>query len=371
MAEKIGTTRTSRLTPVDGDFQQQYLAAEKAYGTGNFEAAQSICESLLRQLELRRRWPEQEAMLAWQAFVALLMGHIQLYGMNDIQQAKHHYSLVLDSQPQETLKELAEQGLERCQGELQREPAKQEEPPQRTALKQPSEQKQLAPRAEVTEPLPGLIRDPFLSADTPKMGEVREAKQPQSDQQATPQEIRKLSNNLSKPLDDLIRDPFLFPAAQTAATKADHSKSTAKLDSTLMTDKLKPEQISKQKNHSQQADLQQNVHAKKAPSTTTKALEIKSDLNTETEIEIRPKAKSAPNPITKPNQDTVKEARVPPEAISQASTNDLLNDSLLRVIMPPAPSLTKHETSPSKSKKRTSTTLKARLENFWMVLSRR
>ena len=99
MAAKLGTTRTSRLTPVDGDFQQQYLAAEKAYGAGNYEAAQSICERLLGQLELQQQGPEQEAMLAWRAFVALLMGHILLYGMNDIQQAQHHYNLVLDSQP--------------------------------------------------------------------------------------------------------------------------------------------------------------------------------------------------------------------------------------------------------------------------------
>lgn len=371
MAEKIGTTRTSRLTPVDGDFQQQYLAAEKAYGAGNYEAAQSICKSLLGQLELRRKGTEQEAMLAWRAFVALLMGHVKLYGMNDIQQAKLHYSLVLNSQPQETLKELAEQGLERCQGELQREPAKQEEPPQRTALKQPSEQKQLARKAEVTESLPGLINDPFLSTEIPKTNEAKEAKQPQSDQQATQPELMPLSDEISEPLSDLIRDPFLSPASQTAAIEDNQSRSTPKLESTLIADSMKPAQISKQKNHSQQVDLQQNVDTKQAPSTTTKALEIKSELNTETEIEISPKAKSAPNPITKPNQDTIQKARVHPEAISQATTNDLLNDSLLRVIMPPFAGLSKQETSPLTSKKRTSTTLKARLKNLWMVLSRR
>ena len=144
MAAKLGTTRTSRLTPVDGDFQQQYLAAEKAYGAGNYEAAQSICERLLGQLELQQKGPEQEAMLAWQAFVALLMGHVLLYGMNDIQQAQHHYNLVLDSQPQDTLKELAEQGLERCQGELQREPADTEEHPQSPTPKQSTNHKPMA-----------------------------------------------------------------------------------------------------------------------------------------------------------------------------------------------------------------------------------
>ena len=369
MAAKLGTTRTSRLTPVDGDFQQQYLAAEKAYGAGNYEAAQSICERLLGQLELQQKGPEQEAMLAWQAFVALLMGHVQLYGMNDIQQAQHHYNLVLDSQPQETLKELAEQGLERCQGELQREPADTEKHPQSPTTKQSAKHKPLALKAEVIEPRQSLIDDPFLSTETPNINEANKAKHPQSDQQATQQETRKLSNEMSGSLADLVRDPFLFPAAQTAATEADHSRSKTKLESTLIADSMKPEQISKQKNYLQQTDLQQKVHAKQEPSATTKAIEIKSDLNTETEI--RPTAKSGTNPITKEKQDTFKQARATPTAISHASTNDLLNNSLLRVTMPPCAGLANQETSQLQSEKRTSATLTARLKNFWMALSRR
>ncbi|MED5562481.1 MAG: hypothetical protein VX636_04530 [Cyanobacteriota bacterium] len=369
MAAKLGTTRTSRLTPVDGDFQQQYLAAEKAYGAGHYEAAQSICERLLGQLELQQKGPEQETMLAWRAFVALLMGNVLLYGMNDIQQAQHHYNLVLDSQPQDTLKELAEQGLERCQGELQREPADTEEHPQSPTPKQSTKHKPLTLKAEVTEQQQSLINDPFLSTKTPNINEANKAKHPQSDQQANQQETRTLSNETSESLADLIRDPFLFPAAQTLATEADHSKSTAKMESRLIADSMKPEQISKQKNYSQQTDLQQKVHAKQEPSTTAKALEIKSDLNTETEI--RPTAKSEVNPIKKPKQDTFKQAKIAPEAISQATNNDLLNDSLLRVTMPPCAGLSKQETSQLQSKKRTSATLTTRLKNFWMVLSHR
>ncbi|MEC9453217.1 MAG: hypothetical protein VYB06_07200, partial [Cyanobacteriota bacterium] len=199
--------------------------------------------------------------------------------------------------------------------------------------------------------------------------EANKAKHPQSDQQANQQEIRKLSNELSESLPDLIRDPFLYPAAQTAATEADHSKSTAKMESTLIADSMKPEKLSKQKNYAQNTDLQQKVHAKQEPSTTAKALEIKSDLNTETEI--RPTAKSEVSPIKKPKQDTFKQAKIPPEAISQATNNDLLNDSLLRVTMPPCADLAKQETSQLQSKKRTSATLTARLKNFWMVLSHR
>ncbi|WP_413359191.1 hypothetical protein [Prochlorococcus sp. MIT 1201] len=340
------------MTPVDGDFQQQYLAAEKAYGAENYEAAQSICERLLGQLELQQKGPEQEAMLAWRAFVALLMGNILLYGMNDIQQAQHHYNLVLDSQPQDTLKELAEQGLKRCQGELQREPADKEEHPQSPNPKQSAKRKPMALKAEVIEPRQSLINDPFLSTKAPNINEANKAKHPQSDQQANQQEIRKLSNELSESLPDLIRDPFLYPAAQTAATEVDYSKSTAKMESTLIAESMKPEQISKQKNYSQQTNLQQKVHAKQEPSATTKAMEIKSDLNTETEI--RPTAKSETNPITQVKQDTFKQARAIPTTISEASTNELLNNSLLRVTMPPCAGLSKQETSQLQSKKRTS-----------------
>ena len=56
------------------DVQQQYLAAEQAYGDGNFQQAETIASSLLRQLETgTRSGAEQDARLAWRAFVALLL----------------------------------------------------------------------------------------------------------------------------------------------------------------------------------------------------------------------------------------------------------------------------------------------------------
>ncbi|MFL0731326.1 MAG: hypothetical protein AB8B35_05820, partial [Prochlorococcus sp.] len=237
MAAKVGTTRTSRLTPVDGDFQQQYLAAEKAYGTGNFEAAQSICESLLRQLELRRRGSEQKTMLAWRAFVALLMGHIQLYGMNDIEQAHYHYSLVLDSQPQNTLKELAEQGLEHCQDKSQLEHAEVEETPKKPVAKKPTEQKQVSLTTELKEHMPELICDPFLSPNTTIIGMIKEDKQAQLDQQTPAQELLTLNNELSEPLPELIRDPFLITNAPPTAQAIDQSTTKSKLASAPIEDK--------------------------------------------------------------------------------------------------------------------------------------
>ena len=359
MAAKIGTTRTSRLTPVDGDFQQQYLAAEKAYGTGNFEAAQSICESLLRQLELRRRGSEQKTMLAWRAFVALLMGHIQLYGMNDIEQAHYHYSLVLDSQPQKTLKELAEQGLEHCQDKSLLEHAEVEETPKKPA----------SLTTELKEHMPELICDPFLSPNTTIIGVIKEDKQAQLDQQTPAQELLTLNTELSEPLPELIRDPFLITTAPPTATTIDQSTTKATLESSTIEEKQKLPQRSEEPNHQQNTELEQDNHPKQEPIATTPALKLQPELDQETQTEVRKELELSP--IKKTRQNTKKQAELSLQPISQATVNELLKDSLLRVIMPSIAGLTKQEISPLKSKKQASTTLKARLKNFWLALRRR
>ena len=99
---------------MDADFQTRYVAAEQAYGAGDFQTAQTITSELLAELEpLLEAAEERDAALAWQAFVALLAGHIQLYGLQQTEQARAFYNLVLSSHPPDTLQELAEQGLER------------------------------------------------------------------------------------------------------------------------------------------------------------------------------------------------------------------------------------------------------------------
>ena len=143
---------------MDGDFQSNYLAAEQAYAAGDFQAARSLVLNLLDQLEpLPENSPdsshEREATLAWRAFVALLAGHIHLYGFNETDEARSYYELVLASNPQTTLQDLAEQGLERSrQGET-------------VDIK--AEPTSAAPANPITEPSPvaessALIRDPFL-----------------------------------------------------------------------------------------------------------------------------------------------------------------------------------------------------------------
>ena len=103
---------------MDGDFQSNYLAAEQAYGAGDFEAARNITLELLSQLEpVPEDGAERDAVLAWRAFVALLAGHIDLYGFQNPADAQGFYELVLASNPQDTLRELAEQGLERTRSD--------------------------------------------------------------------------------------------------------------------------------------------------------------------------------------------------------------------------------------------------------------
>ena len=127
---------------MDGDFQQQYQDAERAYSEGDYTEAHRLACELLEQLEDQPQDPEaQAAVLGWRAFVALLLGHIELYGKDNPQQAVGYYEQVLASQPQDTLAELAEQGLERSRQS-------------NTAPSQPK---------TVRQPLPEMLRDPFLT----------------------------------------------------------------------------------------------------------------------------------------------------------------------------------------------------------------
>ena len=127
---------------MDGDFQQQYQDAERAYSEGDYTEAQRLASDLLDQLVDQPQDPDaQAAVLGWRAFVALLLGHIELYGHDNPRQAAGYYEQVLASQPQDTLAELAQQGLERSRQS-------------NTAPAQPIRSRQ---------PLPEMLRDPFLT----------------------------------------------------------------------------------------------------------------------------------------------------------------------------------------------------------------
>ncbi len=148
---------------MDADFQEQYVAAEQAYSASEFDKADDLARPLLGKLEpLPASGAERDATLAWRAFVALLLGHIHLYGKDDVGQSAEFYRLVLASEPPDTLRELAQQGLNES---LERSPvidvavsapaAAEEEP---ASVPFQSQSSQTASDA--------LIRDPFLNASS-------------------------------------------------------------------------------------------------------------------------------------------------------------------------------------------------------------
>ena len=68
---------------MNGDFQQTYQAAERAYGGGDYEKAHHLASGLLKQLEVEVKADDElvrDAVLGWQAFVTLLLVHIELHG---------------------------------------------------------------------------------------------------------------------------------------------------------------------------------------------------------------------------------------------------------------------------------------------------
>ena len=143
---------------MDADFQEQYVAAEQAYSASEFDKADDLARPLLGQLEpLPASGAERDATLAWRAFVALLLGHIHLYGKDDGIQSAEFYRLVLASEPPDTLRELAQQGLGEA---LERSPVID------VAVSAPAaEELASMPFGKVTsKPASSdLIRDPFLN----------------------------------------------------------------------------------------------------------------------------------------------------------------------------------------------------------------
>ena len=175
---------------MDGDVQQQYLAAEQAYGEGDFDQAEAIASALLRRLDsTTSSGIEQEACLAWRAFVALLLGHIYFHGLHQADKAEAHYQLVLASTPPDTLRDLAQQGVERCGA--------------------------LADQAASSDPPTG---DSSTPVDGASIGTAAARSGPDNDARV------ELAPTLEH---DLIRDPFLGTSSGTTASSASTSTPSA------------------------------------------------------------------------------------------------------------------------------------------------
>ena len=130
---------------MDTDFEQQYQAAERAYGLGDYSEAQALTTGLWEQLQIASDEQDQNIALGWRAVVALLQGHIQLHGLDQPDLAARAYQRVLDNAPEATIAALAEHGLERCRS-------------------QNSTNKAITTAVNAV-PIPDLLKDPFLTTD--------------------------------------------------------------------------------------------------------------------------------------------------------------------------------------------------------------
>ena len=102
---------------MDADFEQHYQAAERAYGLGDYAEAHALASALWGQLESASNDHDPSLVLGWRAVVSLLLGHIQLHGLQQPEQAAISYERVLEDDVDATIAALAEQGLERCRAE--------------------------------------------------------------------------------------------------------------------------------------------------------------------------------------------------------------------------------------------------------------
>ena len=102
---------------MDADFEQRYQAAERAYGLGEYAEAHALVSALWDQLQSASDEHDPSLVLGWRAVVSLLLGHIQLHGLQQPEPATVSYERVLEGEPDATIAALAEQGLVRCRSE--------------------------------------------------------------------------------------------------------------------------------------------------------------------------------------------------------------------------------------------------------------
>ena len=87
--------------------EEAYNAVERAYGQGDFKAALQQAEALQPQIPAGRQDLLDQRL-------QLLIGHIQLYGIGQPEQAEAAYSAVLQQCQEASYRALAEHGLQHC-----------------------------------------------------------------------------------------------------------------------------------------------------------------------------------------------------------------------------------------------------------------
>ena len=87
--------------------QQRYSAIELAYSERRWPEVESLSQGLLAELGPNPADPLQLRLV-------LLLGHTRLYGMADAAGAQHYYDSVLEHCEEQTLRDIAQQGLAQC-----------------------------------------------------------------------------------------------------------------------------------------------------------------------------------------------------------------------------------------------------------------
>ena len=269
---------------MDADFEQHYQAAERAYGLGEYAKAHALTSALWDQLQSASDAHDPSLVLGWRAVVSLLLGHIQLHGLKQPDQASLSYERVLEGDVDATIAALAVQGLERCRSE-----------------KVPSTAT-TTPATEGT--IPDLLKDPFLSTDVdqakPALADVVTA----MPWLASDEEPRTMPTPAPSPT------PTPVPSPETTVTQAANSD-------------IKVEDL--EIDHSTEESSQHNVGTI-TPSPSPEPT-LTPEANSDVEVE---KAKREPKPPRKePPIDAVDPTPQEPAA------KDLLEHSWLRVQLQP------------------------------------
>ena len=68
---------------MDADFEQHYQAAERAYGLREYAEAHALTSALWDQLQSASNEHDPGLIMSWRAVVSLLLGHIQLHGLQN------------------------------------------------------------------------------------------------------------------------------------------------------------------------------------------------------------------------------------------------------------------------------------------------
>ena len=135
------------IAALDKNFETRYMEAERAYASERFDIARQIATELFEDLDdSPDDASNQELKDHWRAFLALMLGNVHLFGLNETARAAEWYELVLSLKPEQTLSDLAKQGLQQAQDRSMSEP---------TSV-------QSATIGESEPTLTALINDPFL-----------------------------------------------------------------------------------------------------------------------------------------------------------------------------------------------------------------